>query len=96
MSSPQKSNPSRIPFYFAARRRDRTPPRSDSEALEAQQNVDLHAEDLKPAELRRLKRDLELFNATGRIVTFDKVLKDWTTWNRYVFRFLTCSYLMFH
>ena len=96
MSSPQKSNSSCIPFYFAARRRDRTAPQSDSEALKAQQNVDLCAEDLKPAELCRLKRDLELFNAMGCIVTFDKVLKDWATWSWYVFRFLTCSYLMFH
>ena len=86
MSSPQKSQ-SRIPFYFAARRRNRTPPRSALEELEAQQDLDLRAEDLKPAELRKLKRDLDLYNATGRIVTFDKVLRDWVTWNRYVRKF---------
>ena len=46
MSFPWKSQPSRIPFYFAARHRDRTPPRSASEELEAQQNLDMRAEDL--------------------------------------------------
>src|ERR1700729_3434971 len=87
MSSPQKSQTSRIPFYFAARCRNRTPPLSAAEEREAQQDLDLHAEDLKPAELRKLKQDLDLYNATGRIVTFDKVLRDWVTWDRYVFRF---------
>jgi hypothetical protein len=95
MSSSQKSKSSRIPFYFAARCRDRTTPQSASEELEAQQNVDLDAEDLKPAELRKLKRDLDLYNARGCIVTFDKVLRDWAIWDRYVFRFLTYSYSYF-
>jgi hypothetical protein len=78
----QKSQLSRIPFYFAARRRNAAPPRSFSQELEAQQETDLRAEDLKPAELRKLNRDLELYNAMGRLVTFDKVIKDWVTWNR--------------
>ena len=59
MSSPRKSQPNRIPFYFAARRRDHTPPRSVSEELQAQQDLDLRAEDLKPAELCKLKQDLK-------------------------------------
>ena len=83
MSLPQKSQFC-IPFYFATRWRDRTPPQSTLEELEAQQDLDLHAEDLKPAKLCKLKRDLDLYNATGHIVTFDKVLRDWVTWNRYV------------
>jgi hypothetical protein len=87
MSSLQESRSSRVPFYFTARRRDRTPPRSASEELEAQQALDLRAEDLKPAKLRKLKRDLDLYNAIGRIITFDKVLRDWVTWNRYVYKF---------
>jgi hypothetical protein len=82
MSPKQKSQLSRIPFYFAARRRNATPPRSVSEELQAQQETDLRAEDIKPAELRKLKQDLELYNAVGRLVTFDKILKDWVTWNR--------------
>ena len=94
MSSPRKSQPNRIPFYFAARRRDRTPPRSVSEELQAQQDLDLRAEDLKPAELRKLKQDLDLYNATGRIVTFDRILRDWVTWNRYVFKFFNISILL--
>ena len=94
MSFPRKSQPSRIPFYFTARHRDRTPPRSASEELEAQQGLDMHAEDHKPAELRKLKQDLDLYNATGRIVTFDKILRDWVTWDRYVFRFFDIFMLL--
>jgi hypothetical protein len=83
MSPVRKSQPSRLPLYFAVRRRhEPTPPRSLSEELVAEQETDLRAEDLKPAELRKLRQDLDLFNATGRIVTFNKVLKDWVTWIR--------------
>ena len=84
--------PSRIPAYFAACRNGKRnhsrnstpPPRSLSEDLEAQQEIDLRAEDLKPAKLRRLQQELNLYNATGHIVTFDKVLNDWVTWDRFV------------
>ena len=94
MSFPQKYQPSCIPFYFAVRHHDCTPPRSVSEELQAQQDLDLRAEDLKPAELRKLKQDLDLYNATGRIVTFDRILRDWVTWNRYVFKFFDISILL--
>ena len=78
----QKSHLSRIPFYFTARHRNVAPPWSFSQELEAQQETDLCAEDLKLVELHKLNRDLELYNAMGRLVTFDKVIKDWVTWNR--------------
>jgi len=86
MSPAQKTSPRCIPYYFAARNRQvGTPPRSLSEEHAAQQEADLRAEDLKPAELRKLKQELELNNLTGRMVTFDRVLKSWVTWYRYVF-----------
>jgi hypothetical protein len=75
--------PSHIPNYFAARlHRAATPPQFLSEQLQDQQETDLHAEDLKPAELRKLKQELDLYNAMGRIVTYNKILKDWATWSR--------------
>ena len=51
------------------------------EDLKAQQEIDLCAEDLKPAKLHRLQQELDLYNATGRIVTFNKVLNNWVTWD---------------
>lgn len=82
----QKSLPRRIPFYFAARTRPCHTPtiRSASQELEAQQTEDLNAHDLLPAQLRKLKQDLELYNNLGQMVTFCTVLKDWVFWNRYV------------
>jgi hypothetical protein len=87
MSPTRKSLPSRIPFYFSARSRTyRTPSvtRSASQELQAEQAEDLRAHDLLPADLRKLKQDLELYNNIGRIVTFNKTLKDWVVWDRYI------------
>jgi hypothetical protein len=86
MSPAQKVSPHHIPYYFAAcNHKVATPSRSHSKELATQQEADLHAEDLKPAELQKLKQELELNNLTGRMVTFDRVLKSWVTWYRYVF-----------
>jgi hypothetical protein len=72
-------------YFFARRRHSAALPPSRSDKLQAQQDADLRAEDLKPSQLRKLKEELDLWNATGRIVTFDITLKDWADWNRYVF-----------
>ena len=81
--------PTHISAYFAVchnhnHSRNSISPRSCSEDLKAQKEIDLHAEDLKPAKLHRLQQELNLYNATGHIVTFNKVLNDWVTWDRFV------------
>jgi hypothetical protein len=53
------------------------------EELEAQQAEDLQAHDLLPADLRKLKQDLDFYNSIGRLVTFNKIIKDWVVWDRY-------------
>jgi ribosomal protein S12 methylthiotransferase accessory factor YcaO len=94
----QKSLPSRIPFYFAARSQSRhatftvgsgahhaaAAVRSVSQEREAEQAEDLHAHDLLPAALRQLEQDLDLYNNIGRLVTFNKLIRDWVPWNRHV------------
>ena len=80
MFSSCKSIPSHIPFYFATHYRSRhapPAPRSTSQELEAQQTEDLNAHDLLPAELRKLKQDLKLYNNLGCMVTFNTIIKDW-------------------
>jgi hypothetical protein len=87
MSLPCKFIPSHIPFYFATHYRSRhapPAPRSTSQELEAQQTEDLNAHDLLPAELRKLKQDLKLYNNLGCMVTFNMIIKDWVVWNGYV------------
>ena len=85
-SSSSKSLPC-APFYITSRYRSRHAPtiaHSSSQELEAHQADDLQACDLLPAELRKLKQDLELYNSIGRLLTFDKIIKDWVVWDRYV------------
>jgi hypothetical protein len=95
MPSMRKSQSSRIPFYFNARiqARSRHNPslttHSPSQQLDTEQTEDLRAQDLLPADLRGLKRDLELYNDIGRIVTFNRTIKDWVVWDRCVLFFLT-------
>jgi hypothetical protein len=87
MPASNKSLP-RAPFYFTSRYRSRHAPattvRSSEEELQANQAEDLHAQDLLPVELRKLKQDLDLYNNIGRLVTFNKVIKDWVAWDRFV------------
>lgn len=95
-SSSGKSLP-RAPFYITARYRSRHAPsnvaRSSSEELEALQAEDLQAHDLLPADLRKLKRDLDFYNSIGRLVTFNKIIKDWVVWDRYGSCFRCLYYL---
>jgi len=89
-----KSLPRHSPFYFTARdqsRRASGPIRSASEDLEAQHIEDLKAHDLLPAEFRKLKQDLELYNNIGHMVTFDRIIKDWVVWTRYLSLASSCS-----
>ena len=69
-------------------------PWSISEELQSQQDLEFHAEDLKTAELHKLKQDLNLYNATGHIVTFDRIVRDWVAWNKYVFKFFNIFILL--
>ena len=100
MSASQESSrvnriASRVPIYFAVRPRHVVAPlRSPSEELSAQLEEDIRGYDLQPARLRELQRELELYNGMGRMVTYDKIIGDWVSWNRYesllIFLNLTC------
>jgi len=90
MPSSSNKSLSRTPFYFTSRYRSRhlpatAPIRSFSQEHEAHQVEDLNAHDLLPAELRQLKQDLAFYNNIGRLVTFNRVIKDWVTWDRCVY-----------
>ena len=92
MPSVGKFQSSCIPFYFNACARSCHNPslttHSPSQQLDAEQTEDLRAQDLLPADLCRLKRDLELYNNIGHIVTFNRTIKDWVVWDRCVLSFL--------
>lgn len=85
-SSPSSSRSlvRRSPYNLIARpRREPSPVMlTPLQEQEAQQEEDLRAEDLKPSEIRQLHKDLDFWNTVGRMVSYDRDLKDWVTWYR--------------
>lgn len=52
--------------------------------FEVHQEDDLWAHDLLPVELHKLKQYLDHYNSICHLITFNKIIKDWVVWDRYV------------
>jgi hypothetical protein len=81
------------PYIQSQRRSHIPPPPSDEEQAVSQEERYLAGEDLRPARLDELLRELDKANHNGVIYTYDKQAKGWRPWFRYLFFFLVALWL---